>query len=262
MSNNQIITLLSDWGLQDYYVAMCKGKILSIIPDINIVDISHLVKPFDIAQAAFIFRKCYADFPNGTIHIIGVAAKASFEQSHLIVKNHNQYFIGCNNGFFSLIFDEQPDEIWEINTSGQEGSLLFPSRDLYAPISAAIAKGLPIEKLSHKVDQYLQKSLFEPSIRDNIIRGKVVYIDHYENVYTNISRTVFRKIAHESQSFQINLNGNTYPISGISESFDQIKSTEIGLIFTFEEHLTIVINQGNAAGLFGLKNGDDITLLF
>lgn len=262
MSDNQIITLLSDWGTQDFYVAMCKAKIWSMAPDINIVDISHQVASFEIAQAAFIFRKCYHDFPDGTIHVIGVAAEASYLASHIIVKHKNQYFIGCNNGFFSLVFDEQPDEIWEINTQEQEGSLLFPSRDIYAPTSVAIAKGIPIEKLAHRIENYEQKTLSEAHIRDNIIRGRIVYIDHYENAYTNITRELFHKIANESQVFRINLNGAFYTINGISESFQDIKPSELGLIFTFEKHLTIVLNQGNAAGLFGLRHGDDVTLIF
>lgn len=261
MNNNQIITLLSDWGLKDYYVAMCKAKIWSMAPDINIVDISHMVSPFDIAQAAFIFRHCYNDFPAGTIHLIGVAAAASYKKSHLIIKNKDQYFIGSNNGFFSLVFDEQPDEIWEINTSGQTDVLLFPSRDIYAPISAAIAKGIPVEKLAHRLDNYEQKALSISYIREDMIHGKIVYIDHYENAYTNISRSLFYKNVKEKGPFNLILNGTTYTINGISESFDDISPSDIGLVFTFESHLTIVINQGNAAGLLGLKQGDEVTLI-
>lgn len=260
MNNNQIITILSDWGTQDFYAPMCKGRIWSMIPDVNIVEISHFVKPFDIAHAAFLFRQCYQNFPDGTIHIIGVAAKSSFKASHLIIKNDNQYFIGSNNGFFSLVFDQLPAEIWEINTQEYEGALLFPSRDIYSPMAAAIAKGVSIDKLAHRIEHYEPKKLSRPHQRDNIIRGNVVYIDHFENIYTNISKTLVEEVYDNNKPLKVVLNGRSYNIDGICDSFDDIAVNALGLLFVFDEHLTIAVNQGNAAGLFGIKKGDDITL--
>lgn len=262
MGGNQIITILSDWGLKDHYVAMTKGKIWSMVPNVNIVDITHLIEPFNIGQAAFILRNCFRDFPDGTIHIIAVAAKASFQASHLVVKHQNQYFIGSNNGFFSFVFHQIPEEIWELNTKEQEGILLYPSRDIYAPTAAALTKGIPLEKLAHRIETIEHNKLFEAFERGNTIHGSVVHIDHYENVYTNITKRLFEKLAIPNKPFQIVLNGCQYTIQRLSNTFNDIPNGRLGVLFTSDEYFTIIINQGNAAGLFGLKKEDDVTLFF
>ena len=100
-----IITLTSDWGTKDHYLASVKGVILKQIPEARIVDISHNISPHNLTEAAFIIRNCYHDFPEGTIHIIGVSTIESEHTPHTIICTEGQYFIGADNGIFSLIFD-------------------------------------------------------------------------------------------------------------------------------------------------------------
>ncbi len=97
-----IITLTTDWGSKDHYLASVKGAILSKIPDATIIDISHEIAPFDLNQASYILKSVYKNFPKGSIHIIGVNCEASLDQSHVIIKEQEQYFIGADNGIFSL----------------------------------------------------------------------------------------------------------------------------------------------------------------
>lgn len=262
MDRNQIITLITDWGLQDHYLAMAKGRIWSLVPNVNIVDITHSITSYDFTEAAFILRNCYRDFPEGTIHIIAVAAKSSYDASHLVVKHENQYFIGTNNGFFSFVFDTFPDEIWELNTHQQEGILLYPSRDIYAPTAAALAKGISIEKLAHQIQEIETMKLMEAYIRENTIRGRIIHIDHYENAYTNITRNLFEKVATPNQPFKILFKTGTNYTTKLSNTFSDVKNGRLGLLFTTDEYLTIIVNQGNAAGLFGLNKDDEITLIF
>jgi len=107
-----IITLTSDLGLKDYYVASVQGAILSQIPEVNIVDITHSIEAFNISQTAYVIRNCYKNFPTGSIHILGVDSELSLENSHLAVFAGGHYFIGTDNGTFSLLFDElKPDKI-------------------------------------------------------------------------------------------------------------------------------------------------------
>lgn len=262
MDKNQIITLITDWGLQDHYLAMTKGRIWSLVPNVNIVDITHLITPYDFTGAAFILRNCYRDFPDGTIHIIAVAAKSSFSASHVVVKHDNQLFIGTNNGFFSFVFDKQPTEIWELNTKQQEENLLYPSRDIYAPTAAALAKGISIEKMAHRIYEIEQMKLMESHIRENTIRGRIIHIDHYENAYTNITREKFEKVAKPDQSFEILFKTGSRHTVKLSNNFEEVKNGRLGLLFTTDEYLTIIINQGNAAGLLGLHKDDEVTLIF
>lgn len=95
-----IITLTSDWGLSDYYVGAVKGVIYSYCPQAVIVDITHNITPFDLKNAGFIVKNCYKNFPEGTIHILGIDTEESDEFSHIVVKADGHYFIGCDNGIF------------------------------------------------------------------------------------------------------------------------------------------------------------------
>ena len=111
-----IITLTTDLGTKDHYVAIIKGEIYKQIKDINIVDISNDISKFDIQEAAFVFKNCYKNFPDGTVHIIGVNEELTNENQHLAIQINNQFIIGPDNGIFSLIFDEVfPEKIVELN---------------------------------------------------------------------------------------------------------------------------------------------------
>ena len=105
-----LITLTSDMGLRDYYVASIKGAIYNQLPDAKIIDISHDIPPFDIVHASFVLKNTFKEFPKNTIHIIGVDTSANDSSEHIIVSNHDQYFIGSNNGIFSLILTKNPME--------------------------------------------------------------------------------------------------------------------------------------------------------
>ena len=109
-----IITLTTDLGLKDSYVGSIKGAILKELPSVSIVDISHQISKFDITEAAFVLRTAFHDFPEGTVHIIGVNTEATLTTPHVVVQYRNQYFVGSDNGIFSLIFDANPDKVGNI----------------------------------------------------------------------------------------------------------------------------------------------------
>jgi S-adenosylmethionine hydrolase len=131
-----IITLTSDWGHSDHYIGAVKGSILSLLPDVKIIDISHQVAPFNIEQAAFILKNCYKNFPKGTIHIIGVNTEESDKNPHTVVFINDHYFIGTDNGIFSMIFDKPPKKIIELNIMQDSDYFTFSTRDRF--VKAAI----------------------------------------------------------------------------------------------------------------------------
>ena len=98
-----IVTLTSDWGTRDYYAAAVKGTLLSMMPDVTIVDITHQINPFNISQAGFTLKHCYKNFPVGTIHIIAVETIESLDSPHVVVKAGGHYFISTDNGIFLLL---------------------------------------------------------------------------------------------------------------------------------------------------------------
>ena len=133
-----IITLTTDLGTVDHYVSAVKATILRQLDNANIVDISHDVPSFNIIHAAFVLKNVYQEFPAGSIHIIGVNAETNEDSSHLAVYANGHYFVGTDNGIFSLLLDLKPDKIIEITTTRDSDNENFPIKDVFAKAACHI----------------------------------------------------------------------------------------------------------------------------
>lgn len=254
-----IITLISDWGEKDHYIGAVKGAILTRIPDATIIDISHQIPPFDIEQAAFVLKNAYPDFPVGTIHIIGVSTEESDKFGHTAIELNGHFFIGNDNGVFTLLTGNRPEKIIELAITQDSDYFTFSTRDRFVKAAAHLAQGYPIEKLGTPKERLTEKLLLKPVIDSSLIKGHVIYIDRYENVFTNITEPQFREV-QKSRGFSINFR--TYAITKISKSYTDVAPGEIVALFGSTGYLEIAINQGNAAGLLGLDFKDMIRIEF
>jgi len=254
-----IITLTSDWGLKDHYAGAVKGAILSKMPEATIVDISHDIPSFEIEQAAFVIRNSYKNFPVGTVHMIGINTEESDKFSHIAVKIDGQYFIGTDNGVFSLIFDKIPDEIVELQIPQDSSFFTFSSRDRFVSAAVHLAAGKKLKELGNKKEGIVEKILLKPVADRNVIKGHVVYIDSYENIITNIRESLFTEVAN-NRKFTIFFR--SYEITKLSTSYTDVPVGEILALFDSNNHLEIAMNQGNAAGLLGLDYKDMIRIEF
>ena len=254
-----IITLTSDWGLKDHYAGAVKGVILSKMPDARIVDISHTIPPFEIEQAAFVVRNSYQNFPEGTIHILGINTEESDKFAHTVVEVDRQYFIGTDNGIFSLIFDRKPDKIVELTISQDSDFFTFSTRDRFVKAAVHLAQGGKVEDLGNVKETIVEKILLKPVFDSDVVKGHVMYIDTYENIITNITEAFFRE-ARRNRKFSIIFR--SYEITKISRSYTDVAPGEILALFDSNGHLEIAMNQGNAAGLLGLEVKDMIRIEF
>lgn len=254
-----IITLISDWGTRDYYTAAVKGVIYKYNPDAKIVDITHQIEPFNSSQAAYVLKNVIASFPDDTIHIIGINTEESINHPHIVVKYHNQYFIGADDGIFSLIFEENPELIYEIEVSMESSQHTFSSRDRFAKVAAQLSLGGKIEELGSKTDNLETKMTFAPITHNNILKGMVTYIDNYDNLITNISRTDFLKFTKGS-SYKISFRTQKYEVTQVMESYGDVRPGEIVALFTSNENLEIAINKGKAASLLGIEISDPVVI--
>ncbi len=261
MKNKAIITLTSDWGLRSHYVGAVKGVILAQIPEAQIVDISHQVNPFDIMQASFILKNAAAGFPENTIHLIGVNTEASIESPHIVIRANDQYFIGADNGIFSLMFDKPVEDAIELNITQSSSYFTFSTRDVFVKAAQMIVSGTPMKKLGTPYKSLNQRIAFKPVIYDSKIIGKVIYIDDYENVYANIDRQTFRKVG-KNKKFFIGYRSNDEGISHISTSYSDVLPGEKLALFGTTGFLEIAVNQGNASSLLGINTEDTITIEF
>lgn len=251
-----IITLTTDWGTKDHYLASVKGSLLSHIENAQIIDITHEVLPFDIYQASFIFKNSYRNFPDGTIHIIGINSDASIEQPHIAIHYNNQYFIGCDNGVFSLIFGQRELDTVEIDILQDSDNYTFSTKDVFVKAAQIIHNDKGISNLGPKRMTINRMMSFEPVVEiDNdtiAIIGKVIYLDRYENAITNISEELFYNYA-KNKKFDITFNTYSEELTSISKSYLDVPPSEMCAIFDSNGFLEISISKGNARSLLGLE---------
>lgn len=256
-----IITLTTDLGLQDYYVASIKGSILSQVPEVTIVDISHNVNPYDSAKAAFIVKHCYKDFPIGSVHVIGLNAELNENITHVAIHYDGHYFIGADNGMFSLIFESIPDKIVELNIAQDTNSITFPTKDIFIKAACHIARGGTLELIG-KVKEEVNRSIpFQATSENNYIKGMITYVDHYGNLITNISESLFKNFG-KGRKFTLYLRGGTYRISKISSSYNRVGEGDILALFSSTGFIEIAMNKGNANKILGQKETDLIRIEF
>jgi S-adenosylmethionine hydrolase len=262
-----IITLTSDMGIKDFYLASIKGSIYKALPEAKIVDISHHIMPFDIAQAAFIVKNTYPDFPENTIHIISVDPEPSLNSNHIVIFYSGQFFIGNDNGMFSLLFDEIPDQIWKLTPPSNIGSSTFPSKSIFVWAASMLAKGAKLKEIGERIDKIRMRVAFRPVVEEELIKGTVIFIDGYGNVMTNIDKTLFEKV-RDNRDFTIYFRGETYGINKICKSYNEVPPGEKLAIFGAGNFLEIAINKGvegsggGANKLFGIKLNDIIRIEF
>lgn len=254
-----IITLTSDWGLKDHYLGAVKGAILSRLPEALIIDITHTIPSFNSEQAAFILRNAYPNYPKGTVHILAINTEESEKFPHTAIRYNGHYFIGTDNGIFSLLCDKPPDKVVEIQVPQDTDYFTFSTRDRFVKVAVHLAKGGKIEELGKVKNKILEKILLKPVIDKDVIRGHVMYIDSYENVITNITEPVFSE-NRKGRKFSIFFR--SYEIKKISRSYQDVPPGEILALFDSNRYLEIAMNQGNAAGLLGLDYKDMIRIEF
>lgn len=276
-----IITLTTDFGTKDYFVASLKGAILKELSDVTIVDISHQVSPYDLSEAAYIIRNSYDDFPKGTIHIIGVNSLSTPDQKPICTKINGHYFICGDNGILSLISQtEIPEEIFEITVHPEGIASLFPVRNCFVPVACHLARGGSPSLLGFKRNDYKQLNELKPIYRDDkFLVGNVIYIDHFGNVITNITRKYFEEIS-DNRPYKILLRQKDFSITDITEIYEhyhevvQDFSKEVQAmgrtlcLFNSAGFLEVTLYKSNpevtngANQLMGLKKGDTITIEF
>lgn len=258
-----IVTLTSDLGSKDFYVASVKGSILSEIPDCTIVDISHDVSAFNIFEAAFILKNAYSSFPMGTIHIIGVDSEKKLGTKrgdilHVAVEYDGHYFIGTDNGIFDLMFGQVLCEQVELSFIADLASGTFPMRDIFAKSACHIIRGGTLQVLGVNKTGFYESKGFQPQVDEHGINGTVLYVDSFGNLITNITKAFFNQVLN-GRDFDCKIRGNSYGIDKICEQYNDVENGTALAIFTSEGYLQIAINHGatgaggGAAELFGLK---------
>jgi len=258
-----IITLTSDLGRKDSYLASVKGSIYSQLESAKIVDITNDIAPFNIQEAAYVLRNCFKDFPQGTIHIISVDDEITSANEHLAVKANGHYFIGTDNGLFSLLLNEmKAEKIVRLNVSQSTNCMTFATKNIFVPAACHLARGGTMEIIGTAVADFEVKSTeLKAVIEKDIIRGVIICVDRYGNSTTNISKEVFEDV-QKGRNFSILFGREDEKITTISVKYKSVPPSEKLAIFGENNLLQIAINQGEANKLLGLNLHEIIRIEF
>jgi S-adenosylmethionine hydrolase len=254
-----VITLTSDWNSGDYYLAAIKGQLLGINDRLTIVDISHQVKPFNSAQAAFILRNAWPHFPEGSIHLILVNTERTGTLSQLAVKANGHYFIGTDNGIFSQILGGSQEEMVMLKEDAPINS--FHGLKSFTKAAAALANGEPLSSLGTPVKAYQERIPIRATIEDKTITGSIIYIDSFQNAITNISRELFERIGN-GRKYEIFVQSKHNRITRLSNSYHDQPPGELLALFNSAHLLEIAISNGNAARLLNLDMNSTVKVEF
>lgn len=242
-----LITLLSDFGYSDHYVAAMKARILSTHSELSIVDISHDVALCDIAHASFILKSVFRDFPKGTVHIVSINTSGHPDEKHVAVQLEEHYFVCPDNGLLGLISD-QPSAV-VVDITPKDHTSTFQAINIMCPAAAKLASGTAIDELGTCMNSF--KMMLGRHLRatKKQIAGNVVRVDHYGNLVTNIEKTAFDILSKDKPYNIIFGRENS---RRTHQFYGQVEPGDCFLVFNSLGLLEIGIYQGNAAELLGL----------
>jgi S-adenosyl-L-methionine hydrolase (adenosine-forming) len=253
-----IVTLLTDSGESDHYVASIKAKIISINPGIRIVDISHRINPCDIGHGAFVLRSVFREFPKGTVHLVGVDASGSRGDAAIALQLEDHLFVGSDNGFFGLISEKTHQQLAELN-SVNPITTTFPERDIFAPAAAKLASGVALTDLGKPMPAFRRMIDRQVKATKKQITGSVIRVDNYGNLITNIPKEAF-DILSKGKAYTVQFGGEKF--RRIQTLYSQAEQGECFLVFNSLGFLEIGIYKGNASELLGLEYDSTVNIIF
>jgi hypothetical protein len=258
-----IITLTTDFGLKDGNVGVMKGVIWGIAPQAQIVDLSHLIGPQNIPEAALILARSVPYFPNGTIHVVVVDPGVGTERRPMAARLGNQYFVGPDNGIVTIWLDRieneaLPAQFVHLDQPGYwlpEVSHVFHGRDIFAPVAAHLCTGVSIESLGSPFRNPVRLELPGPERWEDGWRGQVIHVDHFGNLSTNIRQEHLQ----DQRVVTVRLGGVN--INGLVRTFGERPSGELVALFGSTGNLIISEVNGSAAARLGIKVGDMVQVI-
>jgi len=274
-----VLTLTTDFGQADPYLAIMKGTILSIHPQVQLVDISHEIEPQDVAQAAFVIGTSYRYFPKGTVHLIVVDPGVGSHRRPIALATPEAYFVAPDNGLLSYILAEaganpppgaqawagermpslylwalpQPLQAITLNNPRfwrQPLSATFHGRDIFAPVAAHLSKGTPLNELGEPIPSLLAFPPPRPEVMpDGSLLGHIVHVDHFGNLISDVTED-------DLKSTKLTVEAGERHIEGLSRSYSE--GGELLAIIGSSGRLEIAASNGSAAQALQLGKGDTI----
>jgi S-adenosylmethionine hydrolase len=254
-----IITLLTDYGLRDSYVAEVKGAILKIAPEATIIDITHEVAKFDVEEGAFHLARSVNYFPEGTIHVGVVDPGVGGGRRSIIIEARGAFLVGPDNGLLAPAAErlgvERVYEIRGDRIPPRRVSYVFDGRDVFAPVAAYLAKGVPPTELGSEIPKYVRLPQYQPRMVGDGVEATVIHVDGFGNLVTNITYDLLDELGvREGCNLRVEAGGEELEIPYV-RSFSSVKVGELLALVAGGGYLEISVNQGSARERLGISRG-------
>jgi S-adenosylmethionine hydrolase len=258
---SSIITLLTDFGLKDPYLASMKGVILKINPRCMLIDITHQVNPHDVEEGAFILANAYSTFPKGTIHLAVVDPGVGGPRKPILLVTENHFFIGPDNGLFTFALQrekmKQGVALTRPNFFLPRVSTTFHGRDIFAPVAAHLSLGIRPKAFGKEIDSWVELPSQKPRMKEGKLLGEIIHVDTFGNLVSNIDQQRLSQFSKD-RSFVIRVGRRT--IRGLEKRYQEGKKNEPIALFGSGGFLEISIREGNAQKLLKVRRGDPIQI--
>ena len=259
-----IITLTTDFGLKDGNVGVMKGVIWGICPGAEIADISHLIGPQNLPEAALILARSAPYYPKGTVHVVVVDPGVGTARRPMVAKVGGSYFVGPDNGIITLLLQrarqgEWPCEFVELNNPRfwlPNVSHVFHGRDIFAPAAAHLANGVPLASLGARINDPIQLDLPQPKRDAEGWRGEIIHVDHFGNLASNLRVEHLGSALGQKDKIIVRLGATE--IAGMVDTFGERGAGEVVALLGSTGNLIISVVNGSAAGRLGAGVGDRI----
>jgi S-adenosylmethionine hydrolase len=258
-----LITLLTDFGDSDWFVASMKGVILSIHPQAAIVDLSHRIPSHAVEDGAYALQFCYRYFPPGTIHVAVVDPGVGSERRPLIVRSSRYFFLAPDNGLLSYALAEEQDvEVREIENKQyrleSEGHT-FDGRDLFAPAAAWLMKNQPFASFGPILSSWKTFQIRQPRWEQQALLGEVIYIDHFGNLISNLTMDHIREVQQVTKRNPV-IKLGSHVIEGLVDNYSQGNETSPRALINSDGRLEIFMKEGSAAARLNVGRHEPVRL--
>jgi S-adenosyl-L-methionine hydrolase (adenosine-forming) len=246
-----LLTLTSDFGMQDYLVGAVKGVLLQTNPAFTLVDVSHTISPFNYPQAAYICRNVIKQFPSHTFHLLLLNLFEKKPEQLLLAWHQEQYILCADNGLLNMILEDKPEMIIGLPLDPKAIKNTLYLTKIMGEAVQQIHAGASMQDIGIPDVPFLEKNHLRPLFGENWMEGQIIFIDHFENIIVNITREQFEE-HRKGRPFKIVFKRNEV-IDKVADTYADVPEGEKLALFNAAGYLEIAINKGNAAGLFGLQ---------
>jgi S-adenosyl-L-methionine hydrolase (adenosine-forming) len=259
-----VITLLTDFGDRDYFVASMKGVILGINPQARIVDLSHAVTPHQVEEAAYLVKAAYKYFPDGTVHVAVVDPGVGSTRRPLLVTTSRHFFVAPDNGLLSFIYQEETGiEVRQIENKqyrlDSEGTT-FDGRDLFAPAAAWLTKGQQPGSYGKLIQDYVKLPLTEPKWQGGALVGAVVYVDRFGNLISNLTPFHIKDVQGRTRRSDVSIRIGGVTIDGLLSHYSQGSPDAPRALINSNGQVEVFVKEGSAAKALNVTRGETISL--